>query len=182
MHVPAAVNGTYQLFVTGTASGTFTLIPEFVASDGSIQRTSFTGITNLGSVATYQSQYDATPGTIPQLALIASSSGTVPPNQVSATASGLAYSRVSQTFNGTITIKNIASAAVNGPLQIVFTSLPAGVTLNNATNSFAGNPYLTVPTVTSLPPGQSATVNLQFKNSSTVAITFTPVIYSGSLN
>ena len=47
----------------------------------------------------------------------------LPPSEVATTASGLAYSRVSQTFNGTVTIKNISSSAINGPLQIVFTGL-----------------------------------------------------------
>ncbi len=105
----------------------------------------------------------------------------VPPSEVATTASGLAYSRVSQTFNGTVTITNISSGVINGPLQILFTGLTAGVTLANATGNFSGAPYLTVPAVASLAPGQSATVSVQFDNPSFGTINFTPVIYSGSI-
>jgi hypothetical protein len=180
-HIPAALDGTYQIQATGTAAGTFTLIESFVASDGSWQTSSFTGITNVGSVATYQMLYSSSPGTVPQLTLMASSPGTLPSSQVSATATGLAYSRVSQTFNGTVTIKNIGDSTVTGPFQMVCTSLTAGVTLANATNTFAGIPYISVPAATSLSPGQSATVSVQFKNPANAVINFTPVIYSGSL-
>ena len=46
----------------------------------------------------------------------------VPPSQVVTTASGLAYSRVTQTFNGTVTTRNTSSTGINGPFQIVLTS------------------------------------------------------------
>jgi YVTN family beta-propeller protein len=108
----------------------------------------------------------------------------VSPNEVATTASGLAYSRVSRTFNGTVTITNISSSAISGPFQILFTALTAGVTLANATGNFSGSPYLTVPTaggIASLMPGQSATVSVQFDDPSFAAIKFTPVIYSGSI-
>ena len=62
----------------------------------------------------------------------------VPPSEVATTASGLAYSRVSQTFNGTVTLTNISSGVINGPLQILFTGMPASVTLVNATGSLVG--------------------------------------------
>ena len=179
-HIPNAVDGAYQVTLTGTETGTFTLTEYFVASDRSRTTSSFSGVTNLGATSTYEMRYNATPGTVPQLVLTASSSGTVPPSQVSATASGLAYSRVSQTFIGTVTIKNIASSTINGPIQIVFTSLTTGVTLANASNTFTGIPYLTLPGVTSLLAGQSATVAVQFKNPSNALINFAPVIYSGS--
>ncbi|MGH9583618.1 MAG: RICIN domain-containing protein, partial [Bryobacteraceae bacterium] len=62
-------------------------------------------------------------------------------SSLSTTASGLAYSRVSRTFNGTVTIKNTSGGTINGPFQIVFSSLPGGVTLLNATDSFQGSPF-----------------------------------------
>jgi hypothetical protein len=106
----------------------------------------------------------------------------VSPSQIATTTSGLAYSRVSQTFNGTVTLTNISGSAINGPLQIVFFGMPANVTLANATSNLSGTPYLTVPAVVSLAPGQSATVNVQFKNPSNATLNLTPVIYSGSIN
>jgi hypothetical protein len=104
----------------------------------------------------------------------------VPPSQVATTASGLAYSRVSQTFNGTLTLTNFSAGAIGGPVQILFTGLSPGVALVNATNTLAGTPYLTVPALASLPPGQSVTLSVQFKDPSNAPITFTPAIYSGS--
>jgi hypothetical protein len=105
----------------------------------------------------------------------------VPANQVTTTASGLAYSRVGQTFNGTVTLINAGSAALNGPLQVLFTGLAAGVTLTNETGNLSGTPYLTVPVTDGLAPGQSVTVSVQFKNPSNATINFTPAIYSGSI-
>ena len=107
----------------------------------------------------------------------------VPPSEVATTASGLAYSRVSQTFNGTVTLTNISGGAINGPLQILFTGMPDNVTLVNATGSLVGRiPYLTVPAGGSLAPGQSVTVSVQFKNPADATINFTPTICSGSIS
>ena len=105
----------------------------------------------------------------------------VPPSEVAATASGLAYSRVSQTFNGTVTLTNMGTSPVNGPFQILFASLTAGVTLANGTGNLSGVAYVTVPTVTSLAAAQSVTVAVQFKNPLFGKINFTPQIYSGSI-
>ena len=88
----------------------------------------------------------------------------VPPNEVTTTASGLAYSRVSQTFNGTVTLTNVSNGTISGPLQILFTAMPSNVTLVNATGSFAGIPYLTVSAAAGLAPGQSVTVGTQLEN------------------
>jgi len=103
-------------------------------------------------------------------------------SQVAATASGLAYSRVTQSFNGTVTLTNISGGTVGGPLQVLFTGLTDGVTLANATGDLSGTPYVTIPAATGLGPGQSVTVPVQFKNPSNATINFTPAIYSGSIN
>jgi hypothetical protein len=102
-------------------------------------------------------------------------------SQIATTTSGLAFSRVSQTFSGTVTLRNISSTAISGPFQILFLGIPANVVLVNSTGNLTGTPYLTVPTVTSLSPGESVVTSVQFKNSSNGAITFTPAIYSGSI-
>jgi hypothetical protein len=106
----------------------------------------------------------------------------VPSGQITSIASGLAYSRVSQTFNGTVTIRNVSSSAISGPLQILFFGMPGTATLMNATGNLSGLPYVTVPAVASLTPGQSARISVQFKNPSNAVINFTPVVYSGSIN
>jgi hypothetical protein len=98
------------------------------------------------------------------------------------TSSGLAFSRVTQTFDGTITITNVGSTAIDGPFQVVFDSLTGGVTLKNATSSFGGWPFITVQSTGSLAPGQSGSVIVQFKNPSNAVISASPLIYTGSFN
>jgi hypothetical protein len=182
LSIPGPVPGSYQLQVTGTAPGTFTLTLIYLASDGTSQSASFSGVTDTGATSEYQFTYSPIPGTNPVLTLVPSSQGSVPTAQITTTASGLAYSRVTQTFNGTVTIRNVSSAPISGPFQIVFTSLTAGVTLADATGTFAGNPFITVPLSGGLGPGQSTSVAVQFRNPANAAINFTPVVYSGSLN
>jgi hypothetical protein len=115
-----------------------------------------------------------------QLALIRTGSVALSPNQINTTSSGLAYSRVSRTFNGTVTLTNVSSSPIGGPLQILFTKLTTGVTLANATGELSGSQYLTV-TIASLAPGDSVTVGVQFQNPSYAAINFAPVIYTGTV-
>jgi hypothetical protein len=103
-------------------------------------------------------------------------------SQIAATSSGLAYSRVTQTFNATVTITNVSNSTIDGPFEIVFDSLTTGVTLANATSSFGGWPFITVPAVGSLAPGQSASASVRFKNPSNALINVSPVIYSGTFN
>ena len=121
--------GLFQFSLMGAAAGQFSLVIGAEASIGTLQSTSFPGITNAGATTTYQLVYSPAPGTVPQPVLVASSTGTVPPSQVSTTASGLAYSRVTKTFNGTVTIQNIASSPINGPFQVFVTGLVPVVTL-----------------------------------------------------
>ena len=106
----------------------------------------------------------------------------VVPSQIAITASGLAYSRVTKTFNGTVTIQNVSSSPINGPFQIVFFGLTSKVTLANETGDLSGTPYLTVPGVGNLGPGQKATVKVEFSDPSDAPINPTPVIYAGSMN
>jgi hypothetical protein len=106
----------------------------------------------------------------------------IPATQVSTTSSGLAYSRVTQTFNGTISLKNVSGSLISGPLQILFTGMTAGVTLVNATGNLSGTPYLTIPAVSGLAPGQSFTVTVQFHNPTNLPMNVSPVVHSGSIN
>jgi len=114
--------------------------------------------------------------------VIAQSAKQLQSNQIAIFASGLAYSRASQTFNGTLTVKNISSDPIKVPLQVVFNSLTAGITLLNATDMISGSPYITAPALTNLGPGNSVVLNVQFKDPSAAAIKFDPAVYSGSFN
>ncbi len=101
-------------------------------------------------------------------------------SDISTTASGLVYSRVTQRYSGTVTVTNLTSGALNGPFEILVNSLPPGVSLTNTSGTYAGNPYLTIPGFTTLAPGQSATVAVEFANSSNTRITFQPITYAAT--
>ena len=101
-------------------------------------------------------------------------------SQVQVTSTGFLFSRVTQTFNGTMTVKNISGSAIAGPIVVVLTNLPVNVTLVNAGGTFNGSPYIVVPAVALLNPGQSAPVALRFANPGNAIINFVPVTYSGT--
>jgi hypothetical protein len=159
---PAATLGTITL-----ASGTGQFTTSALAVGSYSVTGSYSGDSNyVGSTSSPQSLTVSAP---------------VAPPSIAVTASGLVYSRVTQTYSGTVTLKNTGTSAVAGPFQLLFTSLTAGVTLVNATGILSGTPYLTVPGVSSLSPGQSATVSVHFKNPSNVTIKFTPVVQEGGI-
>ena len=102
--------------------------------------------------------------------------------QVAVTASGLAYSRLTKTFAGTVTLKNLSNSPLAGPFQIVLLGLSSGAALTNATGSFGGVPFLTVPGESTLLAGDSVTVAVRFSNPSMAPIKFSPASYVGGFN
>lgn len=110
-------------------------------------------------------------------------SGTVScntPSPVKVTSSGLSYSRVSQTFNATITVTNTSNSAINYPLDEFFFGLNPPVTLANATGISSGTPYIKTPGPGSLAPGASITIPVRFKDPSNAPINPTIVVVPGS--
>ncbi len=103
-------------------------------------------------------------------------------SRVATTASGLAYSRATKLFTGTVTVKNNGPSAIAGPFQVVLTGLTQGATLANATGDFAGSPYITVGGTPSLGPGTSVSVPVRFANPLMTAIRFSPATYTGGFN
>jgi predicted extracellular nuclease len=99
-------------------------------------------------------------------------------SQVTATKSGLIYNRGTRLFYGTFTITNNSAQTIAAPIQVVLTNLTPGVTLANATGSFAGSPYITA--AGSLAPGASLSVPVQFSNPSNSPINTTVKIYTGA--
>ncbi|MBL8228672.1 MAG: cadherin-like domain-containing protein [Bryobacterales bacterium] len=99
-------------------------------------------------------------------------------SQVSVITTGFLFSRVTRTFNGTMTVTNISGTAIPGPINVVLTNLPAGVTLANLNGTFNGSPYRTA--AGGLNPGQSVPIALSFNNPTGVIISGTPVTYSGT--
>jgi len=166
------VGFTWYSTFNGTSGGTATTKNSLPADPGS--GTGGVTVTSVSETTNYQ--YPTAPDV--QATTLTFLDGT----QVSVTGSGLAYSRVTKTFTGTLMIENISNNTIDGPFQIVLTSMPSGVALVNATGTTGGFPYITIPTVGSLEPGQSASVNIQISNPARVLIDSIPLVYSGSFD
>ena len=182
----AASGNNWSCQVTGGGSGVSCTRSDPLAQGASYDVITLTvsvagNAANLTNSATVSGGGDPNNHTANDPTTVNTSAVIVPSTQISTTASALLFSRVTGTFTSTVTITNISGAAIAGPLSILLTSLPAGATLNNATGTFNGSPFLAVPGTTTLAAGQSATVNVQFSDPSNTRITFTPVIYSGSI-
>lgn len=93
--------------------------------------------------------------------------------------SGFVYSWVTQTYVGTITVKNTGTVAIMRPIQVALTNLTAGVTALNPVGTVAGAPYYTLTGTENLAPDASASIRVQFSNPSGGRIDFDPVAYSG---
>ena len=100
--------------------------------------------------------------------------------QVSVTSSGLVFSRLTRTYNGTVTITNTSQQTINGPIQALFQINTAGVTLANASETFNGNQYITA-SASPLGPGQAVTFPVRFNNPSNALINSTVKTDSGTL-
>ena len=116
--------------------------------------------------------------TTPDATTIVTSSLVNVTSGVQVTSSGFLYSRATRTFNGTITVTTLSSAAIPGPLQIGFGGLPAGVTLADTTTANGGIPFISLPG--GIGPRQSVSFTVQFSNPSNVSISYSPIVYSGA--
>jgi Domain of unknown function (DUF4214) len=105
--------------------------------------------------------------------------GLVPSGEIGVTASALVYNPTTQIFSGTLTVQNVSSSSIIGPFLILFNDLTTTATLVNATGTLDGVPYLAVPKLTALAPGQSAVPEVQFTNSSNAPITYKLLLFSG---
>ena len=97
----------------------------------------------------------------------------------SVASSGLTFNRTTQKYTGTFAFTNTGSSALNGPFQVVFGGLPAGVTLANASGTHAGAGYVTV-NAASLAPGATASFAVSFTNPSKVTINYSASIFAGN--
>jgi hypothetical protein len=103
----------------------------------------------------------------------------IPAGEIQLSPSPLTYDSESQVFKGTITLRNISSATINGPFEILFESVSAGATLVNATATLNGTPYLLVPGVLALTPTETSVINVEFTDSSNLPIIYKPVTFAG---
>jgi hypothetical protein len=103
------------------------------------------------------------------------------PREVVVSSSPLTQNSITQNFDGTMTIENASSGSIVGPFAIVLISLTNGATLVNSSVTLNGQQVIKVPGISALAPGQSATVDVEFTNSSSAPITFKTAVYSGTL-
>jgi hypothetical protein len=96
--------------------------------------------------------------------------GVIPKNipNVRVTVSAVTYNWESKTATQTITVTNLLSSTILGPINIALDDLTPGVTLINSNGSSSNeeeeSPFITVaPANSSLAPSASASVTLQFK-------------------
>jgi predicted extracellular nuclease len=90
----------------------------------------------------------------------------------------VSLNRTTGKFTGPVTITNTSGAALAGPLNYRLDGLTAGVTLDNATGTQNGAPYITLPA--GLAAGASVTVTTTFTNPAKVAIGYTAALISGT--
>jgi hypothetical protein len=93
--------------------------------------------------------------------------------------SGLVLNRGTSKSSGSVTFTNTSGATLNGPLQFRLDALSTGITLDNASGTQGGAPYITLP-VSSLAPGASVTVTTTFSNPNKSTIGYKPVLISGT--
>ncbi len=113
----------------------------------------------------------------PAIVYLTSAANVTP--QMTVTRSGVIYNRTALTATSTVTVRNNSGQTVTGPLNLVVTGLPAGVTVTNATaNNGAGYVF---SVATPLAPGQSVAIPLQFSMNAVQAINYLASIFNGSL-
>jgi hypothetical protein len=100
--------------------------------------------------------------------------------QVSIASSGLAYSRISKQYSGTVTITNTSGAALPAPLELVLSNLSGGATLANANGISPNGPYVTALASGSLASGGSVMATIRITGPQTSSPTFTPLVFSGN--
>ncbi len=99
------------------------------------------------------------------------------------TPSGFSLNRRTNQLNQTVTIKNVSTAGVNGPIDLVLASLSSNTSLvnksGNTTTNSPGSPYVIAWNGT-LAAGASTTVALDFAVPSSGGVTYTASTVAGN--
>ena len=97
---------------------------------------------------------------------------------VQMTQQGATLNRSTGKYVGSVTVTNTSGAALAGPLQLKLNALTAGITLDNASGTDAGAPYVTI--AGGLAAGASVNVPLTFTNPNRALVTYTPALFQGA--
>ena len=175
-----ASNGaaTYNVY-RGTATGAEGASP--IATGIAATTYTNTGLTN-GTTYYYKVAAVNGSGTSPMSNEMSAKPVSVATNVTSLvriTSTSFQYKQSTKTYNSTVTVQNQTQQSIAGPLQLVLTNLPGGVSLSNATGTTGGRPYITI-TSQALATGRSVSVTIKIKAQSAGQISYTPVVYSGT--
>jgi hypothetical protein len=94
------------------------------------------------------------------------------------TQNGATLNRSTGKYVGSVTVTNTTSTTLSGPLQVMLGNLTTGVTLDNASGTSGGAPYVTL--TGSIGPGASVNVPLTFSNPGRAVIGYTPSLFMGN--
>jgi len=112
---------------------------------------------------------------------VISSSVTNVSSKVSVTSTSFQLVRLTNTYNGTMTVTNTSGSTITGPLSVGLPNLTGGVTLSSPMSAtFNGAPYIAL-TGTDMNAGQAISVLLKFSNPAKGPIVFIPTTYSGTM-
>ncbi|HVO88983.1 MAG TPA: hypothetical protein VMV45_10605 [Casimicrobiaceae bacterium] len=136
------------------------------------------GIDQAGNVEALKSVADAST----TVASVSSCASNVT-SSLQVTRSGFSYNLATGRFIQTVTLKNISSATITGPISFVLDNLSSNATLYipSGTTSCAtpsGSPYVNL--AANLAPGGSATVAMQFVNPTRTGITYLARVLAGA--
>jgi Bacterial Ig-like domain (group 3)/FG-GAP-like repeat len=90
---------------------------------------------------------------------------------------GFIYSRITNTFNCTLTVTNTSGSSIAGPIQIGFKNLPPNISLANPTSPQVPG-FIAIPG--GLVAGQSTSLSIRFNNPLSGPIALIPVAYTGA--
>jgi hypothetical protein len=97
--------------------------------------------------------------------------------------SGFTFNRRTARVTQQVSVTNILTVPITGPIVLVLDDLSSNTSLANKTGNTvgapAGNPYIMISN-SDLAPGATATVSLEFTNPSSGGITYTPRPISGT--
>jgi hypothetical protein len=141
-----------------------------------------TGVTNPNpDVYVYPDPASVGTGLLNETWLWTAGPAPLPSSDFLVTTNGFVYSRVSETYVGNVSVKNVGASTIEGPLEVLFTDLPDGISLTNPFGLYLEAPYSIVPGVTSLAPQESTSFAVQFSAPMGRTISFTPRLVSGRI-
>jgi len=100
------------------------------------------------------------------------------PVQLSLGGTAFVYDSTTGLYTSTLTVTNNGTNSVAGPVQMVFANLVPGIIVTNATGTYNGAPYITLPG-SAIASGQSVSFPVQLSNPNSTWIAFRADFYSG---